>query len=271
MSVFNGGYSGPQEVRYLFIDGACLREGIVKIANTYARGAQLTLDYDRLTQGYSKVFYYDALPRREPNEDESTYHARIAPQRHLFDTLSRLDRFHVYEGDVRRSSSRRSEQKKVDVMIAVDMLTHSFRQNMQQATLLTSDLDFKPLIDALIREGMFVSLWYRRGATAKKLIAAADRSWPLNVSEVHAALVDPLSLDIPIVYVQPSKGDYTQVLTKWIVDDREITLMKDGPNFVVAVPTPSRDHAMYYQHSDLAILRTYLVEMCEVSIPDLTE
>jgi hypothetical protein len=107
-------------------------EGITNDASRVRR------DYGRLTNTYSKVFYYDALPERKSDEDDQTYHTRIAPQRHLFDRLSNLDRFHVYEGDVRRSSSRRGpEQKKIGVMIAVDMLTHSFRRNMHEATLLT--------------------------------------------------------------------------------------------------------------------------------------
>ena len=35
-------------------------------------------------------------------------------------------------------------------MIAVDMLTHPFDRNMERATLLAGDLDFKPLLDALV-------------------------------------------------------------------------------------------------------------------------
>src|SRR5271155_2340251 len=104
---FFGGYVGPEETRYLFIDGGCLRFSLERMSTTYAAGAALNLDYGKVTAIYSKVFYYDALPVRKSGEDEHTYHTRIAPQRHLLDRLSSLDRFHVYEGDVRRSSSRR--------------------------------------------------------------------------------------------------------------------------------------------------------------------
>ncbi len=81
-------------------------------------------------------------------------------------------------------------QKKIDVMIAVDMLTHTFRRNMHQATLLTSDLDFKPLLDALVHEGMFVTLWYPPNDTNKELVAAADRRQPFGIRDVGAALTD---------------------------------------------------------------------------------
>jgi uncharacterized LabA/DUF88 family protein len=162
-----GNYPSAKEIRYLFIDGGCLRFCLQRMSIIYTGGAALSVDYTKLTRNWSKVFYYDALPERKSNEDETAYRARTALQRELLDHLSSLDRFHVYEGDVRRSASRRGpEQKKIDVMIAIDMLMHSFRRNMHEATLLTGDLDFKPLIDALVQEGMFVTLWYPLGITS---------------------------------------------------------------------------------------------------------
>jgi uncharacterized LabA/DUF88 family protein len=53
----------------------------------------------------------------------------------------------VAAGDARRRRKVGLQHKKADVMIAVDMLTHPFRHNMHQTTLLTGDNDFKPLID----------------------------------------------------------------------------------------------------------------------------
>lgn len=267
MSIF-GGYL--VEIKYLFIDGGCLRAVLEQMSVRYTGGAALNLDYGALTRDYSKVFYYDALPERKSDEDETTYFARIAPQRRLLDHLCSLDRFHVYEGDVRRSSARRGpEQKKIDVMIAVDMLTHSFRRNMHEATLLTGDLDFKPLIDALVHEGMFVTLWYPPGETAKELIAAADRSRTLNVREIHDALAAPRPFTSPKAYSQPSKGDYAPVLIKWPVDGGEAILMKDGETFVVTAPSPTPGYVTYYEHSDLVFLRNYLNDVCDLLIPKI--
>jgi len=273
MSISGPGYSGPKEVKYLFIDGGCLRVVLDRMAATYAGGVVLNLDYGTLTSAYSKVFYYDALPERKLSEDDPTYHARIAPQRRLFDRLSSLDRFHVYEGDVRRSSARRGpEQKKIDVMIAVDMLTHSFRRNMHEATLLTGDLDFKPLIDALVQEGMFVTLWYPPSVTAKELIAAADRSRPLHVGEVYHALAEPRPFALPAASGQANKGDYALVLVKCPFSGGEATLMKDRQTFVVAVPNnPNPGYMTYYQHPDLTILRAYLADALSLSLPKIPE
>jgi hypothetical protein len=134
-------------------------------------------------------------------------------------------------------------------MIAVEMLTHSFRRNMHEATLLTGDLDFKPLIDALVQEGMFVTLWYPPGTTSKELIAAADRSQRLSVASVYDALAEPRPFVIPKAHSEPGKGDYAPILTRWSVDGGEVKLMKNGETFVVAVANnPNRGYVTYYQH-----------------------
>jgi uncharacterized LabA/DUF88 family protein len=264
-------FVSPKEIKYLFIDGGCLRAVLERMADTFAGGAVLDINYETLTRNYSKVFYYDALPERKSGEDETTYLERIAPQLNLFARLSRLDRFHVYEGDVRRTFTRRAPvQNKIDVMIAVDMLTHSFRRNMNEATLLTGDLDFKPLIDALVQEGMFVNLWYPRGETAQELIAAADRSSPLHVGEIHAALAAPRPFTIPNSVAAPNKGDYAPVLTTWPIDGGEARLMKDGDTFVVAMPSPDTPgYIAYYEHPDLTMLRAYLTDKFGFVLPKI--
>lgn len=51
-------------VKYLFVDGGCLRSVLEKVSNTYAAGAALDVDYTALTREFAKVFYYDALPEQ---------------------------------------------------------------------------------------------------------------------------------------------------------------------------------------------------------------
>jgi hypothetical protein len=115
--ISGGNYANPKDIRYLFIDDGCLRTCLERMSTTYSSGAPLDVDYGKLTRNWSKVFYYDALPGRKQKEDDEAYNLHTTPQRQLLDRLSSLDRFHVYEGDVRRSASRRgSEQKKIDVM-----------------------------------------------------------------------------------------------------------------------------------------------------------
>jgi hypothetical protein len=56
---------------------------------------------------------------------------------------------------------------------------------MNEATLLSGDLDYKPLVDLLVQEGMFVNLWYEKKSTTKELIYAADYSKPINYRDIY--------------------------------------------------------------------------------------
>jgi uncharacterized LabA/DUF88 family protein len=148
------------------------------------------VDFTLLKHGFLKAFYYDAIPVRNDKETETDYAARIKPSLDVFDAAGAVDGMHVYEGDARQRRRGKGglEQKKVDVMLTVDMLTHTFRRNMDAATLLTGDVDFKPLIDALVQNGMYVTLWYPPGETSLELQRAADTRRPLTLTTLRGYL-----------------------------------------------------------------------------------
>jgi uncharacterized LabA/DUF88 family protein len=185
--------SGLKEIKYLFIDGGCLQQLISDVSETYFEGKQIDIDYKLIKKGFNKVFYYDALPPEIPKKEQESdkdyenrkneYEKKKNEKIKFFNYLHSIDGYHVYEG-VSRRRRKVVEQKEVDILIAVDMLTHTFRQNMHQVTFLTSDLDFRPLIEAIVREGMYIDLWYRKGKTNKELIYAADSRRPLTVEDV---------------------------------------------------------------------------------------
>jgi uncharacterized LabA/DUF88 family protein len=173
---------------YLFVDGASLHSRLQNVANEFFGGETFEVDFERLAQRFTKVFYYDAIPLRDTDEPEDTYLARTQIYRDRHDRANLVNGVHVYEGDARKRRRRGYEQKKVDVMIAVDMMNHTFRHNMDVATLLTGDVDFKPLVDALVRDGMYVTLWYPPGETGRELLDAADARLPLNLDSLASAL-----------------------------------------------------------------------------------
>ncbi|QCI92582.1 NYN domain-containing protein [Novosphingobium sp. EMRT-2] len=177
------------DTRYLFIDGGCLRATLKNISERYFGGNPIKIDYDRLRMGHAKAFYYDAIPAIKFGESDEDYLARTKERRDLHNHIASLDAYHVYEGDS-RVRRKQVQQKEVDVMIAVDMLTHTFRRNMQRATFIASDLDFKPLLDALVREGMFTHLMYPPEDTNSNLVNAADSRTPLHIAEIIQYLVE---------------------------------------------------------------------------------
>jgi len=185
----------PRPIEYLFVDGSSLTNYLADIfkkfcehePKKYCEHEPFDLDFTNIRNisYFDKVFYYDAIA-----PDEVQYAQKRARQLKLFERLKSTDCVHLYEGDARqRSSNKRAlQQKMVDVMLAVDMLTHSFRRNMQRAWLFTGDQDFKPLVDALVAEGMFVTLWYPPGKTNSELIAAADQRRPMGLENLSLLL-----------------------------------------------------------------------------------
>lgn len=181
--------STAKEIKYLFIDGACLDDILTRIGNDFFNGDKVELRYEFLGHPYDKVFYYDALPKKNKTESEKDYSIRYSQKVSFLNSLKLKDKFHVYEGVV---FERREQlnQKAVDIMIAVDMLRHSFRRNMNKATLLTGDMDFKPLLDALVLEGMYTTLWYDPRITSRELLYAADSSQILNLNTIYTYSTD---------------------------------------------------------------------------------
>ncbi|WP_395945338.1 NYN domain-containing protein [Brevundimonas sp.] len=183
--VNGGGYRPP--VEYLFVDGGALNAEVNQVLKRWWPGQEADLDYAKIGAGFGKCFYYDAWPHQREGQDDDAYKLVCDLHDDLIDRISSNGGWHAYAGEARHRKRRGLEQKMVDVMIAVDMLRHTFNGNMERCTLLTSDLDFKPLLDALIQEGMTVNLWH--GAFAPRdLKRAADNLRPLNVAGVHALM-----------------------------------------------------------------------------------
>lgn len=183
-------YGGPGTVRereYLFIDGGCLRAALRSLsAGLGLPDDALKVMYPLLAGQADKVFYYDAISAQGYDEPIADYQARIEFEHEGFDKIRALDRFHVALGEV-KGRGRNRRQKQVDVRLAVDMLTHTFRGNIQRATLFAGDDDFIPLVEALVREGLSITIWHPPQAS-EALLSAADNRRPFDLACVHSLL-----------------------------------------------------------------------------------
>jgi uncharacterized LabA/DUF88 family protein len=168
-----GGSNVIPDINYLFIDGGYFRDKVTYLSQRYLRSDPIPIDPYKLCKGFKKTFYYDAPPPKKKNESEPDYRTRLEEQDRYHNQLRSVSGCHVIKGSISSSGSR-ARQKQVDVAIAVDMLTHSYRRNMNRATFLTGDLDFKPLVDALVYDGMQVTLWCEENSTNRELVYSAD-------------------------------------------------------------------------------------------------
>lgn len=180
MGGLSAGYAGPKEVHYMFIDGEQLRRTADEVGNSWF-GKPLEIDYRMLQGACQKVFYYDCLPANKQGADETAFKAKLDSKVAFFNELRRLHGWHVSQGLAKHRKKEPQQQKEVDILIAVDMLTHTHRGNMHRLTFVSGDQDFAPLIEAVVRDGMYVELLYPEGHTAQDLMDFADVAKPMDV------------------------------------------------------------------------------------------
>jgi uncharacterized LabA/DUF88 family protein len=171
---------------YLFVDGEYLRQKHRQAMLDFF-GVEGDLDLETLLRkvGASRGYFYDSIDdSARHGEDEATVRARTAPQEGFLARVRALPGFHVRLGTV--SQGKKRQQKEVDILLAVDMLTHGFNGSMQRAVLLTGDLDFRPVVEALVRNGVFVHVWYDSSAIAKELPGAADFGYEISFRDFHS-------------------------------------------------------------------------------------
>jgi uncharacterized LabA/DUF88 family protein len=173
---------------YLFVDGAYFHTQFSEhMKELY--GDVPKVDYFAISQHVSaqRTYYYDAIDNEKRSTETADQHrARVADARERHHHISRVPGFHVREGHVRRGGSRPREQKAVDVMLAVDAMEHASRGTVGTITLLAGDLDFEPLVSALVRMGVDTRIVYVRRHTAPEVLAAADSSQPLSLHNFYS-------------------------------------------------------------------------------------
>lgn len=148
----------------IFIDGAYLDY----VLKEEFKGARI--DYRALSEQLAgdsdilRTYYYHCLPHQgnPPTRQESD---RYSTQRRFFNTLDRLPRYTVRLGrlafrGVDENGKPRYEQKRVDILLGVDMVQLAAKQVIQDAVLVAGDSDFIPAITAAKSEGVLIRLFH---------------------------------------------------------------------------------------------------------------
>ncbi|MBW7651710.1 NYN domain-containing protein [Anoxybacillus sp. ST4] len=147
----------------LFIDGGYLD-------NVLKWHEKAKIDYGKLAAAMAndhlllRTYYYHCLPYQSPNPslEEKEYFSNAQS---FFKRLNRLESFTVREGKLAfRGIDDRGfpvfEQKRVDVMLATDLVMHSTKKLITHAALLTGDSDFLPALQIAQSEGVHITLYY---------------------------------------------------------------------------------------------------------------
>jgi uncharacterized LabA/DUF88 family protein len=263
--MYNPGPKPPKN--YLFIDGGYFRKYLEFLSTRYFKSQEIIFKYENFKPEFEKVFYYDCLPAKKSNEAKSEYETRLQEQINFFSKLRMIDGFHVYEGSMSGKDGK-ARQKQVDIMISVHMLSHTIRGNMEKTTLIAGDLDFKPLIDELIREGMYVTLMFDKRSANEELIYAADARKKLLLSYIieNSNMAKRKNNNIP---EKIESNRLNGQLTKYKMTNSGLSkgykktclyFNEENSNYIV---TLSRDnlYSTGYKHEDLKHLLNYLADI----------
>ena len=265
---------------YLFIDGGHLRE-YYKSAMSEWFGNDGEIDFNvmflnsvktrRNLVSINKLFYYDCLdnvPRNGENEDKLK--ARIAEQELYFENIKSIVGSHVRLGRLTGKSEKKKRQKEVDIRLTVDMLNHAFRRNFDHAILLSGDGDFKPVVEALVDMGVFVTVMGDLKHTSKDLKQAADAYFPLDFKDYYKFSVKSLqdSYPLPKEEQRPKakKGGAPSIIETGTYHGKECLLHPNGTGRSIWLPEldGSQDIGTLYSHNDKERLKLF----CKIRFGD---
>jgi uncharacterized LabA/DUF88 family protein len=176
------GHVASQPIRYLFVDGGFVDSMVRKAAKFYELPLTIDeVDFERLAGGFQRTFYYDALPVQKANEDLEAYNLVLTRKQELFSRVNATPYMHTREGITRnRLTNRAREQKGVDILLAIDVFKHASLGNMSEAHVMTKDLDFFPLFEALRDTPVSVHLHCACEETSDELMSLADVVRPVT-------------------------------------------------------------------------------------------
>lgn len=176
--------------KYLFIDGGHLRKYFVDGLRDWMGVLKPTdIDFSSVIQtaGAIKSFYYDCQDDTQlPDE--------------YFTAIRRVSGSHVRYGTLKGKSNKGRErrQKEIDILLAVDMMNHAMRKNIDEAILLAGDMDFVPVVESLVEMGCFVRVMADARHVAQELIEAADDFYELEFKDYHRVASEELRNKYPI-------------------------------------------------------------------------
>lgn len=130
-----------------------------------------------------RCYFYYCPPwvSAEPTEDEKR---RLETHNTFVKDFEELNRWSIRLGKLEKrwdGQKEYFEQKRVDVLLSIDMVRHAAAGHIQHAILLAGDSDFIPAVEAAKESGVTLTLWCGRENTVHKdLIRAADEVHTFN-------------------------------------------------------------------------------------------
>lgn len=176
----------------IFIDGGYLSKVLAKEFDT--RKIDINEFSKTLANGYDllRTYYYTCVPYQSnpPTEDEKE---RISNAQKFHYTLSRFPSFQLRLGKLEKGYDKNGSpyfyQKRVDVLLSIDLVSLSIKNFIDTAIIVAGDSDFIPAVDLVKNNGVRVIL-YCGNSPHDELINKSD-----IVMNISRDLIDKVSIN----------------------------------------------------------------------------
>ena len=252
-----------REQKYAFIDSRHVLTNYTRSVSKWFP-EKPELDFARMIDplGASRSFYYDCIDNlRRQGETDTDYDTRLQSQHADLNRVRSARGCHIRLGVLKGGANKKEKrQKEIDVLIAVDMLTHAAQKNMRTAVLVTGDQDLKPAVESLVQLGVFVELYGDAKGTSRELTWAASAYNKLTFDEYFHWSADRLIRKYPI----PSKPSGFVSVAETVLataqkGERHLELLKtEGPcEYGIRLKTMPHDSRTLWAHNELDRLKLY--------------
>ncbi len=124
-----------------------------------------------------RTYYYDCLPYQSANPTAEE-RERFGKKQRFLSSLEKNPRFQVRLGRLEYRGKKQNgdpifEQKRVDILMGVDLALLAAKHQISDAAILAGDSDFLPAIEAAKPEGVVIHLFHGRHPH-RDLIQACD-------------------------------------------------------------------------------------------------
>ena len=130
-----------------------------------------------------RTYFYDCLPYQSapPTADEAN---RFSKKQRFFHSLERLPRFEVRKGRLEYRGNKVNgqpifEQKRVDILLGVDLVLLAAKHQITDAAVLAGDSDFLPAIEVAKQEGDVIHLFHG-SRPHHDLVPTCDERFQIN-------------------------------------------------------------------------------------------
>lgn len=171
----------------VFIDGGYL--GYVLKAQFREPRIDFKKLFDVVCSGTERLrtYYYHCMPWQSDPPTEVERNRYAAMDRFLY-KLRQIPRVEVRLGKL----AKRGEefvQKRVDILLAVDLVRMSWDHQIQRAVLFAGDSDFVPAVQASKDAGILVQLYYGAASIHDELLTACDDRFAITQELIDAVTI----------------------------------------------------------------------------------